>query len=345
MPSKAVSIVIVTWNSIFYIRECLESVISQTFKDFSITVIDNRSSDGTVEFLRENYPTVHILQNFKNLGFSKANNQGIKLSNAEYVLVMNPDVVLEKNFLHRMVAFANEHKGGGSFTGRVFRITEKNTENYEGVAHFCDLDRATILDTTGIVMKKNRTSENRGEGLINSDNFDKAVEIFGVSGCCALYRKEALNDVRIRDEYFDESFFAYKEDVDLAWRLRLYGWESWYAPNAYAYHHRSFRATQEKGIMKKMTSRKKISKFVRILSTKNQHLLLVKNDYFSNFFKHIIPIAINEIKLLLAIIVAEPFLVRAVKEFFSELRPTYSKRKIIMSHAKISAKEIRKWFR
>src|SRR3989338_5706094 len=120
-----VSVQIVTWNSERSLFNCLESLGRQTFTDFSVLVIDNGSQDGSVRFVRSHYPTTAVLENFKNLGYAKANDQGIALAKAEYVLVMNPDVVVAETFLSRLVAFADRHPEGGSFTGKTLKLFSK----------------------------------------------------------------------------------------------------------------------------------------------------------------------------------------------------------------------------
>ncbi|MFN3301467.1 MAG: glycosyltransferase, partial [Patescibacteria group bacterium] len=100
-----ISIQIVTWNSRKFLSECLNSIFNQTYKDFSILIIDNASNDGTIEFIKENYPTLNILRNSKNLGFATAHNQGLRLfENSPYVLLINPDVILEKDWLEKILS-------------------------------------------------------------------------------------------------------------------------------------------------------------------------------------------------------------------------------------------------
>lgn len=335
---------IVTWNSINYIGECLDALAEQTFTDFSLLVIDNRSNDQTVKFVRDSYPTAAVLENLKNTGYAKANNQGLRLAKSEYVLVMNPDVVLEPDFLETLIKFADEHPEAGSFCGKTFRLHSQMLDDHNDESGLRESIQTDIIDSTGLIIHKSRKEENRGEGQTDTGQFERAEEVFGASGACVLYRLEAIQDVMIKNEAFDQDFFAYKEDVDLAWRLRLYGWQSWYNPASIAYHHRGL-ASAGKEMKKVIKHRKKVSKFLRALSFRNHKLTLIKNDQWINVFLALPWVLGREIASLGYVLFFEPFLFKSLGEFFKLLPKALLKRKIIMAHRKVTPAEIRRWFR
>lgn len=335
MPIPKVSIIMVTWNSQHYIYNALESISSQTFKDFSVLIIDNHSIDGTLELIKKDFPQCYVIKNSKNAGYGKGNNQGMKLSRSEYVLIMNPDIILDKNFLSNIIIFADNHKQGGSFCGKIFKQQNKNIDS---------LEKNNIIDAAGFVMKKNRNAINRGEGKEDSAEFQNNIKVFGAPGCLALYRKAALLDTESMNEFFDEDFFAYKEDVDLAWRLNIYGWESWYVPEAIAFHKRSFPATGNRNIFKNIIARKKIPKKLRYLSLRNQYLMILKNDAIINIFAHGFHISLRALYYFLLMICAEPFLLKIFIDIPKLFLTYMRKRKIIMAHTKIPIREMRKWF-
>lgn len=341
-----VATIIVTWNSLGYLYECMESLINQSEKNISIIVVDNGSADGTCKFLREHYPRVTVLQNFKNMGFSYANNQGIKLSKSEYILIMNPDVVLEKNFIKELVSFADKHTRGGSFGGKLLKMKTQNIDpDAAGVRDLLTYEKTSVIDSAGLVMRKDRTPVNRGEGKSDSGQYPVPEQIFGVSGCCGLYRREALEDVKIFDEYFDNDFFAYKEDVDLAYRLKIYGWESWFVPDAQGFHARGFSApVQLRGKLIRK-SRKNISRLIRSLSFWNQRFMLLKNEYSINAFFHIFFIIKREIGVIFYIIFFEPFILLEIIPAIKQIPKIYAKRKIIQARKMISARALRSWFK
>lgn len=339
-----VSVQIVTWNSLRYIFDCLESLMRQTYRDFSIVIIDNGSEDGTVEFLREQYPTVSILQNFKNNGFTKANNQGIHLAKGQYVLVMNPDVILADDYLENIVNCADQYPEAASFGGKVLKLFSDNT-NVEEESNLRKVIKSRIIDSAGLLMYRSRKAANRGEGAIDRGQYERVEEVFGHSGACVLYRKPALDEIMIRNEYYDQDFFAYKEDVDLAWRLRLYGWSAWYTPKAISYHHRRFAATKSgRGLKTVVRSRRSVSPSLRIASFKNHHLMLVKNDQLINILLHLPWFLPRELVLIFYSVFFEFFQWRSLIGFFRQLPSSLIKRRVIMAHKKVGAREIRKWF-
>jgi len=124
MDLPKVTIQIVTWNSMKYLPTCLKAIFDQSYKDFQVLVIDNNSMDETVDFIRKNYPEVAIFQNKKNMGFAKANNQGIKLLHSPYVLLCNPDIILEPDWLEKIMTNieSGEYSNIGSFGGKLLKL-------------------------------------------------------------------------------------------------------------------------------------------------------------------------------------------------------------------------------
>ena len=270
-----VSIQIITWNSSRYIGDCLNSLQAQTFTDFSVLVIDNASTDGTVEFVRSHYPTAAVLQNFKNLGYAKANNQGIKLAKSPYVLVLNPDVILEPDFLARLVALADQQPQAGSFGGKLLKLHSQaiDQQDQSGLRQAVKSD---LIDSAGLLIYRSRKVVNRGEGQKDQGQYDQTEEVFGLSGAVVLYRRGALEAVAVNKQYFDDDFFAYKEDIDLAWRLRLYGFAAWYLPTSVAYHYRQLAAADPGPGGKKIRQhRRTVSRFLRSASLKNHQPMLI----------------------------------------------------------------------
>ncbi len=338
-----VNIQIVTWNSLRYIFDCLESLMRQSFRDFSILVVDNGSDDGTVEFIRNYYPVVSILQNFRNVGFAKANNQGIQLAKGEYVLVMNSDVILDQNFLQNIVFFADQHPEAGVFGGKILKLYSEalDKEDEGGLRKAIKTD---VIDSSGLQIFKSRRVINRGEGEKDRGQYDRIEEVFGISGACVLYRTAALKEVMIRNEYFDQDFFAYKEDIDLAWRLRLHGWSCWYYPEAVCYHHRRFSSYQGRGLKKVVQMRREVSPLLKTASLRNHHLMIVKNEQLLNFFLTLPWFIIRTIGLIGYSLLFEFFQWKSLIGFFRYLPGALLKRRIIMAHKKAAPREIRKWF-
>jgi GT2 family glycosyltransferase len=236
MPSVDVSIV--TWNSAAVLQDALASVFAQTHKPNHVFVTDNASTDGVREVLKEfSACTVTYLQ--QNTGFASAHNDALKKSAADYVLVMNPDVTLQPDYLEKLCAFAEEHPRAAAFVGAVLRP-----------------DGAP--DTAGLHVAPWRIVRDL------TDQPQTPRSVFGVSGALALYRRAGLLDVATDGSIFNPMLFAYKEDVELAWRLQWAGWQAYCVPAAQAQHSR---------VLQREVKRSQRSVDRRFLSYRN-HLLL-----------------------------------------------------------------------
>lgn len=336
-----VSINIVTWNSSKFIRQCLNSIFEQNYKDFSVLIIDNASTDGTAKIIEKEFPQVSVLKNARNLGFSKAHNQGIRFAiekGFEYVLVFNPDIIITDNCMGELVQAAETDSGVASVGPKLFKIQTTNTELKESL-------KTKVIDSCGLKILKSRKIVERGAGEKDSGQYDNKEEVFGLSGAMVLYRSEALKDIKIFNEYFDEKFFAYKEDVDLAWRLRLRGWKNLYQGKAIAYHYRGASIEEKAGIMKIIKNRRGKSKMINHYSYKNHLLLLVKNDFAFNLILNFPFIFTYELKKFIYILFFESRTLKSFLQFLKEFPSAVKKRRLIMRSRKIGPKEIKKWFK
>ena len=256
--SGQVDIVIVNWNGRCFLEKYLDSVVRQTYPKITLLIIDNESEDGSVEWLRTHRPDVKVLPQVENLGFARAQNLGIRSARGEYYMPLNYDVALSPDFVERLVQALQGDARLGSVSGKLLRLTE-------------DGQPTPVLDSTGHVFRRSRTAENRGEGEADRGQYDRAEEVFGVSGTAPLYRREMLESIRIGDEYYDESYFAYWEDVDLDWRARHAGWHCQYTPDAVAYHvRRGGRTANDLAVR---------------LTFRNRYLTIIKNDRLVDLIK------------------------------------------------------------
>lgn len=180
---SCISVVILTWNAKDLLSSCLESVFKQTYKDFEVIVVDNGSKDDTPDYIRKNYPQVSLIENKKNLGASRARNQGIKASTGDWILSLDCDVILTKDFLKEIL---NSLNGGSQRTGMV------------GVKVYNGKEK---IHTTAIILTKIRRFYDRGKNQADYGQFDQKLDIFGSSSVAALYKKEMLEELKIKDEY------------------------------------------------------------------------------------------------------------------------------------------------
>ncbi len=328
--NKLVSINILTYNGQDLIEPCLNSALKQTYKNFEVLVIDNASDDETLKRAK-NFP-VKTIENKKNLGFATGHNIGIKQSRGGYVLCLNQDIVLDKDFIKHTVEIMEKDDKIGSVQCKLLKIRDINRP------------KSKTIDHTGLVILKNRRVIARGQGERDKKQY-KAEEIFGVDGAAPLYRRKALEDIKINNEYFDEDFFMYKEDIDLAWRLRLYGWKAIYEPKAVAYHLRTAGERAIRNYISVALERRKLSKFAKFYSFKNDRLMRIKNELPDLFLRDILYIIIKEIGAWLYVLCFEHYTWKAIKSLIKQIPKARKKREIIMAKKRVGAKAMGKWFK
>jgi GT2 family glycosyltransferase len=344
-----VAINIVTWNSCRFLKEALDSIFAQTYRDFLVLVIDNASTDGSPEFIRQNYPQAIVLQNSRNLGFTRAHNQGFTYARTHLnpsggdalVLVTNPDIIMEPDYLEKAVAEIDRRPSAGSVVGRVQRAQERHEDDLRQVV------KTDTIDTTGLQPFKSGRVADRGSDCADcQDRFRSPEAVFGVSGCLALYRLAALEDARYQDgTVYDEDFGSYKEDVDLAWRLQLLGWTAAYTPDALAYHFRAAAGGEKPTWLQVIRGRRGRSSLVKRLSARNHWLLLYKNIQWGNLIRWWPRILGYELLKSLYTMVLEPRVFLAGLSVWSQLPAAAKKRREIMKRARVRAADLRRWFK
>ena len=316
MPT--VSVQIVTYNSEKDINRCLESVFAQSYPLQKVTVIDNQSKDQTVQIV-DSFNNVHLVKNDYNNGFAGGHNQGIQNSMSDYVLVLNPDVCLHSDYVKNIIFLMEQKVEIGMATGKLYRDVKRK-----------------ILDSTGIKIKKNRRAFDRGSGEVDGGQYDLLPAIFGASGAAAVYRREMIEDISIRGQFFDETFFAYKEDVDVSWRAQLLGWKSRFVSNAIAEHSRGWQEEKK---------RTDVPLFIRQKSYINRYYCLIKNDCLSRFILHFPIIITYEILSFAYASLKEREILRAWRSFKLEFKNMREKRRIIMKKRRSANKQIYSHFK
>lgn len=343
------SVHIVAWNSMRFLPDLFKTLAEQTYQDFTVLVIDNGSTDGVEAFIREQYPQTTILRNARNLGFSGAHNQGIRYALEHwlpeeyadrFVLVTNPDLLLTPTCLEELMKSAIAFTDVGAFGPKLRRAFGEHVADEV----LQETVRSDLIDTTGLRARKNRTFTDRGAGEMDRGQYDEAREVFGVSGALVLYRASALQDVRFEDEFFDNDFFAYKEDVDLAWRMQHAGWKARYVAEAVAFHYRGMYAKEQMGWLDRIRHRRTKSKTRSYYSNRNQWLLLVKNVRFGEAILIFPRVFVLELGRFIYTLLFET---KNLRSFFDTIRflpRMLKKRRQTMSLRKRPWREMRKWF-
>jgi GT2 family glycosyltransferase len=334
------SVNLLTQNGRKFVRNCLDAIFLQGYRPLEILIMDNDSTDGTGEFIEQHYPSVRLIKNKKNIGFGAGYNELIKQSRGEFVLCINQDTVLDKKIIENAVRVFLQDPKIGAIQTKVFQLKEIN-----GV-----FQKSKLIDTTGLLISKSRQVVNRGQGEEDQGQFNQKEEIFGADGAIAFFRRAALEDVKLPNqnvsnsyEYFDEDFFAYKEDIDLTWRLRLAGWKTRYVPQCIGWHARTFRG-ENLSPWKFVQQRRYISLPLKHLSFKNHRLTLIKNEIPWLFFKHLPWIIPREVGNWIYVLGFEKGRWKAIKGLFQQIPSALKKRKIIMANRKIDTREMNKWF-
>ncbi|MEK4144988.1 glycosyltransferase family 2 protein [Paenibacillus sp. FSL M7-0547] len=340
MNNKTVSVHIVTYNSADDIIDCLEAVMAQDYPIEKIVVVDNASSDDCAEKVNMFFNAIDkgafssnsledldlfnsqanmeaptsllLIQNQKNTGFAPAHNQAIAATETDYVLVLNPDLTLASDYISRLIARMEANPQIGSATGKLLLKADHE-----------------LVDSTGLRMNKTRRAFDRGAGE-PAELWTQSGTVFGVSGAAAMYTRRMIEDVSVDGEFFDADFFAYKEDVDVAWRAQLFGWQGYYDAEAIGYHERGW----------KTSGRSTKPMFIRRISYINRYKMIYKNESARTMLKTILISLPYEIAAHGYMLLREPKLIVAWKSFFTQLPALKKKRKYIQTVVKERKKPV-----
>ena len=321
--SDLVSVTIVTYNSGRFIKRCLESVLDQKYPFKEIIVIDNNSSDGTIDILEPFEDRCRIVYNEENIGFSAAQNQAIAISQAEWVLTLNPDVLLLQGFLEALVNAGGMDPTVGTVCGKLMTMT----------ATF-DFPEEPLVDSTGIYFTPNLRHLDRGSLQLDNGSFRNYEYVFGATAAAALYRREMIEDISIGNEFFDNDFFAYREDADVAWRAQLMGWKCLYAPYAKGYHVRKALPG----------NRRALPAEINMHSVKNRFLLRMKNITGDLYWRNFFSITARDAVVISCCLIWEHTSLRAFSFLFNNWRGVLEKRREIMRRRRVSDEYMASWF-
>jgi GT2 family glycosyltransferase len=314
-----VSVILITWNSARYLAHCLEGLALQSIS-VELIVVDNASTDESLELIGDG---VRVIRNATNRGFSAAVNQALKVARGEFVLLLNPDAFLTRTYIERTIAAlkaAGEEYG--SATGKLLRGIGEN------------ISPTDIVDSKGIRFTRSGRHLDIAQGEPDIDN-ESVTEVFGVSGACALFRRSFLDAVAIDGEIFDEDFFAYREDADLAWRARLFGFRALYVPDAVAYHVRT--VTPE--------VRRALPPAINMHSVKNRFLLRLKNEGAYLALRNAPFELARDLVAIVAVLTIERSSLPALAWLWKNRRRIMAKRRGVQRRRIVSDRELAPWFR
>ena len=209
-----VSVIIPNYNGANCIEDCIDSLKAQDFKDFEIIVVDNDSKDGSADIVEKSYPEVRLLRLEQNFGFSRAVNEGLRISKAPYVILLNSDTKAEPEFVGALLETVKEDDG-------IFSVSSKMIQ----------MKHPDRIDGAGDLYSAFGWAYARGKGR-SVKRYNRKCDVFAACGGAAIYRRSILDEIG----WFDEFHFAYLEDVDIGYRARIMGYRNVYCPTARVYH-------------------------------------------------------------------------------------------------------------
>ena len=368
------SLHLVTYNGAKYLPYLFESLRTQTFQDWEMIVVENGSSDETLQVAKKEVESLgrphRLLVNTENKGFTGGHNQAFNLKAqtsslpsrmegsrlAPYVCLVNQDMMLAPDYLERLMEFMEGNPEAAAAQGALFRWNfgpstggeqSRTTSSGRLQAEFSE-----IIDSLGLRVSKSRHVSDWGSGQSygkiarGSDALAHVhpVEIFGVSGALPLYRRQALEVIALGGEIFDEDFFSYKEDVDLAFRLRSAGWRAYLIPAARAWHDRTVSGKLDRNIISLIRGRRGRSFLVAGWAYRNHLFTLIKNEYFANVWRDSARLFFYELRKFAFLALFTPRALFVIPLLLRLAPRMLRKRVQIRRKRKIFAWEMRRWF-
>lgn len=313
--SERVSASILNWNGADLVVTCLKSVLSQTHLPDEIIVVDNASTDGSLDQLLALHPRLKVHRNDHNVGFARAANQAVAAATGDWLLLLNLDVELSQTYLECLIKAGRADPKIGSLTGKLLRPRSGSHD---------------VIDSTGHVLYRNGWAANRGEEIPDRGQWENEGEVFGVTAAAPLYRLAMLAGiVDGTARPFDERFFAYIEDVDLDWRMRWLGWKAWYVPVP-AVHHRSATG-----------GRRKAPILQHIL--KNRLLMVANNDLWPGGIGRLPGVLAFTLLTALQFALESPTAPLGVLHAVPNLGASWRRRRFLRQHLRAAPADISRW--
>jgi GT2 family glycosyltransferase len=299
-------------------------VLSQTGVEFEVIVVDNASTDSTRELLARYGDRIRVIYNDRNVGFAAGQNQAIAAGTGDWVLALNPDVLLTPGFLEKLVDAGEIDDKVGTVCGKLLSIGPDFRPYPQ-----------PRLDSAGMYFTPALRHFDRGWGMADEGQFERMEYVFGASAAAALYRRRMIADVSGRGEFFDPDFFAYREDADVAWRCQLLGWRSLYAPAGVGYHVRSVVPGNRLGV----------PAVLNMHSVKNRFLMRIKNITGGMYRRYWLPLTARDAVVLAACLICEQSSLPAFWHLARCFPRALRRRSEIMRRRRISDEMLMQWFK
>lgn len=218
LSTPLVSIIILNYNAGDLLLNCVESVFNTKYNNFEVIVVDNVSKDNSHKKCKDKFEKIQLIENKENFGYCEGNNIGIRQAKGEFIVIMNPDTVVEPTWLQELLSAYNKY-GEGIYQPKILSFNEKN-----------------VLQSTGNMIHLFGFGFSRDLGIVDNNQHDKIEQIGYAAGTCLLTSSRVLNKVGL----FDPFIFLYHDDVDFGWRAAQIGIKSYYVPTSVIYHVKSY---------------------------------------------------------------------------------------------------------
>ncbi|CAN5789936.1 hypothetical protein BH23CHL8_BH23CHL8_09810 [soil metagenome] len=329
---------LVTFEGQAWLPGCLAALGAQELSDYELIAHDNGSRDASLALLEEaahGDPRVRVRASAENLGFCVPHDRAIAEARGQHVLLLNQDVELDPGFLAAAVRALDDHPEAASIQGRVRLLASPGR-------------RLDVLDTTGLVMARDRRAFSRARGQVDGPEQSLAGPVWGADGPAPVYRMSALWGARLPGsegpwEVLDRDFYIFKEDVDLAWRLRRLGWGAWYEPDAVAWHARGTGDSGASGPLGIARANRAITSAARARSWRNQRLMQIKNEDLRGYLRDLPWIVVREALTLAFLVAVDPRALAAVVELVRAAPSALRKRRALGARIKRSSRSSHRW--
>ncbi len=348
------SVHLVVWNGEKYIPYLFESLRKQSIKDWFLYIVDNDSKDNTVELIKKELEDFSVpyklVINQSNNGFAGGHNQAYRDTDSEYFLLLNQDMYLQPDCLENMVNFLDKNKEVAAVSPRLMKW------NFSKIsAEGLEKSFSNQIDALGLKIFRNRrvieqyTQQDwatiKADLSFYENDSNSALEVFGASGAFPMFRRSIIAQVAFTGgQFLDEFYHAYKEDVDLSYRLQEAGFKSFILLDTVAYHDRSGAGPKEMDDRSAMQNRKNQSPWVQYHSYKNHLRTLYKNEYWQNMTLDFPWILWYELKKFIYFLFFDRKVLAGLKEVWQGMVDLKNKRVQINKIKKISWRDLRKWW-
>lgn len=303
------SVIILNWNGKHFLNDCLLSLKAQTVSNFETIVVDNGSTDGSVEYLRQHFPWVRLVELPENVGFAEGNNLGLAVAQGEYIVTLNNDTKVLPHFMEELSGQINHRPEIGMVAAKILNFYQKER-----------------IDSLGIYPATSGIGCSIGIGQTDTGCYDLQTDVFGACAGAAMYRRSMIEETG----FFDSDFFAYYEDLDLAWRARLSGWKAVTAPGALVYHVHSATAGR-------------MSNFTVYYTHRNKWFVIIKNWPASLILRYLVLIIVYDAAALLLASIKGKIIpaLRARLHLLASFPALLRKRKKVMKLRKLNTADVK----